>query len=310
MTNAFSPLLYQLSHQPLSQKMPQRKSVACLPTPQQELLLRAALLDGQEAVEAFRVWQGQVDLDKLDDGSSRLLPLLYKNLKKNRVQDSCMGKLKAIYRQTFLDNQVLLYKSLPALRALKAAGIELMLLKGAALCVSHYEDSGMRPMCDIDILVPTAKSREATAVLSTLGCTPLFKAVHAQSFRTPDGVELDLHWHALLEFSQENSDDYFWAKARAATIYNLAVLIPDSTDALFHVCIHGLKWNEIPPIRWIADAQVILRAESTIDWHRLLRLAKRHRLMLRLKESLQYLKRLLHAPIPEEILAELEADSI
>jgi hypothetical protein len=294
--------------------MPDKNNIGCLPTPQQELLLRAALLDGPAAIDAFHAWRSQVDFDTMDEGSRRLIPLLYKNLQRNNVPDSCMGEFKATYRQTFFNNQLLFYRSLPALRALKDAGIEVMLLKGAALAVSHYKQIGLRPMYDMDILVPTARRSEATAILPALGWTPLDRAAHAQGFRSPEGAEIDLHWHTLLEFSHERSDDHFWASASVAKICDLPVLVPSSSDSLFHVCIHGLKWNEVPPIRWIADAQMILgaekSAENSIDWPRLLRHAKQHRLTLSLKESLQYLKCLLHAPIPEEVLAELGANPI
>jgi len=294
--------------------MPHKNSTGCLPTPQQELLLRAALLDGPMAVDAFHDWLGQVDLTALDEGSRRLLPLLYKNLKHNKVQASCMAELKATYRKTVFNNQLLFYRSSPALRALKNAGIEVMLLKGAALALSYYEEIGLRPMYDVDVLVPTVKRLEAIRVLSDLGWTPMYKAAHAQGFRSPDGVEIDLHWHALLEFSRERSDDQFWQSATAANIADLSVLVSSSSDSLFHVCIHGLKWNDIPPIRWIADAQMILRAahsaETSIDWPRLLQHAKRHRMTLPLMESLQYLKYLLQAAIPDEVLAELGANRI
>lgn len=290
--------------------MLQAKTIGCLPTPQQELLLRAALLDGPECVQAFRDWRAQVELDKLDNGSYRLLPLLYKNLKKNSPQDATSGKLPVIYRETILRNQRLICKTLPALHALKDAGIDLMLLKGAALVASHYEEIGLRPMYDIDTLVPTEKRDEAAAILSSLGWTPLFKAVHAQGFRSPDGIEIDLHWHVLLEFSQENSDADFWANSKESMLGDVSVLVPNAADLLFHVCIHGLKSNEISPIRWIADALMILRAESKIDWDRLLSHAKRHRLTLRLREALQYLKRVFSAPIPDDVLAELAAARI
>ncbi len=252
----------------------------------------------------------RVDFDKLDHGSYRLLPLLYKTLKRHSPQDASRGKLSTLYRETFLKNQRLIYKTLPTLHALKEAGIDVMLLKGAALVASHYEEIGLRPMYDIDILVPTEKRDEAAATLFALGWTPLYKAVHAQGFKSSDGTEIDLHWHALLEFSQDNSDADFWANSKATKLGDLPVLVPNAADLLFHVCIHGMKSNEIPPIRWIADALMILRAESTIDWSRLLRHAKRHRLTLRLREALQFLKSFLNAPIPEAVLAELATSHI
>ena len=50
------------------------------PAPQQRLLLRVALGQGNAALDAWRAWQGQVDPAALDPGSLRLLPRLYRNL--------------------------------------------------------------------------------------------------------------------------------------------------------------------------------------------------------------------------------------
>jgi len=49
----------------------------CWITKQQRLLLRAALLSGQDAIHAWENWIANVDIDRIDTGSYRLLPLLY-----------------------------------------------------------------------------------------------------------------------------------------------------------------------------------------------------------------------------------------
>jgi len=52
----------------------------CHPSPVEQLLLRAALLDGEEAITAWQAWITAVDLSNVNPGSYRLLPLLYDNL--------------------------------------------------------------------------------------------------------------------------------------------------------------------------------------------------------------------------------------
>ena len=53
---------------------------SCWPTTDQELLLRACLRTGTDAVDAWRRWRSRIDLDDVDDASFRLLPLLYRTL--------------------------------------------------------------------------------------------------------------------------------------------------------------------------------------------------------------------------------------
>ncbi len=57
------------------------------PTRQQELLLRAALLDGDSARESWKEWRSAIDIDLIDLGSQRLLPLLYRNLNRLEIED-------------------------------------------------------------------------------------------------------------------------------------------------------------------------------------------------------------------------------
>ena len=47
----------------------------CWPTPDQTLLLRAALLPGEAAREAWVAWRQRASLAELDGGSRRLLPV-------------------------------------------------------------------------------------------------------------------------------------------------------------------------------------------------------------------------------------------
>ena len=58
-----------------------------LPTKEQELLLKAALLKGEEAIKAWHEWKTCVDIEFIDHGSNRLLPLLYFNLVQNDIND-------------------------------------------------------------------------------------------------------------------------------------------------------------------------------------------------------------------------------
>ncbi|HYA13731.1 MAG TPA: hypothetical protein VEF33_05270, partial [Syntrophales bacterium] len=59
----------------------------CLPTAQQEALLRASLLQGEEALMAWDYWKSNTDMNRIDQGSYRLLPLLYRNLSLHGVKD-------------------------------------------------------------------------------------------------------------------------------------------------------------------------------------------------------------------------------
>ena len=296
----------------------------CWPTSAQRLLLRAALLRGPEAVSAWRQWARAVDLDDLDAGSVRLLPQLYRNLERQGVfdtvsdSDPMIGRLKGVYRHAWYGNQVRLRDAAAVLRELRRRGIEPMLLKGAALTLLHYRDFGCRPMEDVDILVRTREWRAAVGVLADLGWMALVPvtsrraaASHAAEFVDGRGQHIDLHWHLLPDGCWPGADDQFWERGSAATLHGVRVSVLEATDQLFHTCAHGVKWEHVPPLRWIADAALILGDPAvSIDWERLVRLADRLRLILPLRDALTYLDGALELPVKRSALAALQAAAV
>lgn len=273
-------------------------------------------MQGEPAQAAWRQWVSQADFDNLDAGSMRLLPLLYRNLEKVDPGHPLLPKLKGTYRKTWCRNQLLFDRMTGLLGALQAAGIETMVLKGGALIPLHYLDFGLRPMQDFDILVPFAQAGPAIEVLTANGYvrhehTPGEKSLdwllangHGGCFQDSSGQEVDLHWHLLPQCVQEDADEDLWLDGVTTVIHGLPVRALNSADQLLHVCAHGLEVNQVPPIRWVADAMIVLRT-AAIDWPRLVGQAERRRLTLKLSDALSYLRRALAADIPAEVLLEL-----
>ena len=69
-----------------------------LPSPAQTLLLRASLLDDAAAQQAWREFRKLADLDTVDAGSHRLLPLLVRRLSDVGEDSPEMGRLRGIHR--------------------------------------------------------------------------------------------------------------------------------------------------------------------------------------------------------------------
>jgi hypothetical protein len=289
----------------------------CWPTREQELLLQACLLPGERALEAWHQWKSVADIDDVDLGSFRLLPLLYRNLSTHGVDEPIMSKLKGIYRQTWYKNQMLFHRIAALLRSLQDAGIQTLLLKGAALTVLYYRDYGLRPMSDFDLLVPTEEALAAVTLLTELGwqpkkrplegfTNPYLSMTHAHSFVDANGHEIDFHWHVLFECCYAGADRDFWDGAVAVRVRDVEARALNPTDQLLHVCVHGAVRNVVPPFRWAADAMAILRtSEAEIDWDRLGAQAERRRLILPLRDTLDFLSRVLNAPIPVATLSRL-----
>jgi len=290
-----------------------RGRAAWLPTPRQLPLLRACLWHGDRGFAAWAEWRDkEPDLAKVEPGSLRLLPLLYRNLGARLAGDPEAAWLKDLYRASWTANQLGLRVGRRAIEALRATGTEVLVLKGAALVGSVYGDLGARPMGDIDLAVPPPRIGEAVRALQGAGLTAiegnperLLAARHSLAFRDADSQEVDLHrgmlWHPGL-------DEEFWHGSIEAEVAGAPVRILNPADQLLHVCAHGAAWNPVHPVRWAADAfKTLEAAEGGFEWDRLIAMAELGRLSLPLRNALAYLATELRAPVPARVADELGA---
>ena len=264
------------------------------------------------AVAAWSSWRAHNAPDTADSASQRLFPLAYRNLRDSGVAEPELQELRARYERCRDETEQRLRTARPAIGALVDAGLDVLVLKGAALTRFYAGDPGLRPMRDIDLLVRTPDSERAASALSKLGYRPAdfgwdclerfaFRRLHALSFVAPGLPEIDLHWHALHESCQPTADDDFWEGAVPLDFQGMAVKALNATDQLLHVCVHSLQPEKRGNLRWYADAARILRSHTEpIDWRRLFDQAVRRRLVLQVRYCLESLRSTLAAPIPEE----------
>jgi hypothetical protein len=279
-------------------------------------LLRAGLLRGDDAQRAWEGWNAEVGLDHLDEGSFRLLPLVYRNLSRQGIRVPENNTLKGIYRKSWCKNQLLFHRIAAILASLNAVGVPTMALKGAALSRLHYRDDGVRPMRDVDVLVPIDRVHEAVALLEGTGWRRLtwtpdrlesgfLRFRHAIGYVRGDHEEFDLHWRSLFRANDPAWETSLWKGAVPLEIHGQRTLALDPTGQLIHACLHGMEANEIAPIRWIADAMAILESSEAIRWEFVVDFARRNRLQLFVGPALDYLVTTFGAPVPPDVLRRL-----
>lgn len=288
----------------------------CWPTGEQELILRAALLRGEPALESWHEWKRSVNLDVIDYGSHRMIPQLYRNLQRHGVADPVLERFKGVYRYYLYKNEILLHRIASLLSSIADAGIKTMVLKGTALIKLYYRESGVRPMLDADVLVHAGQAELAMDLLTRLRWKPVryrrpqqrIPILHSTPFEDEGGRQLDLHWHLFWECFNANDDQDYWDRAVPIEIGGVPTLALNPTDQLLHTCWHGARWNEVPPIRWIADALAIMgESAAEIDWTRLLKQTQKHRIVMPVRDSLAYVKERFAAPVPDSVLESLSA---
>ena len=289
------------------------------PNPMQSLLLQVIAAPDEAARAAFQVWCAKADFEHdFDPGTRRLLPLVYDRAQQLGATSPLMGRLKGTYRRAWYDTNTVLHATAPVVATLVQRGFDTLMLKGVPLGITYYSKPALRPMADIDVVVPTAQAHAAIALLRDAGWTPGPTARdedvdfrHSMQLVDADGHEADIHWHCLFEACSAEADAHFWRTAEPLTFAGINTRQLDATNTLLHTIIHGLRWNREPPIRWIPDSLVVLRAaESRIDWSRLVEFARSQKLTHRLSLGLDYLARQHAAPVPQAALRALRTTRV
>jgi hypothetical protein len=290
------------------------------PRPEQDLLLRAALLpEPAQAADAYRQWAARVDLDKLDFGSLQLLPLLALRPGGVPDDDALARQVRHVARFSWLRTQMLGRRVAPAVAALGDAGLEPLLSKGAALVCAHGIDARLRPMFDIDVSVAPQHADRAVAVLNALGYhstlqdaltghrAAVVRDSHGFGFSGPDGAEIDLHWHLLHQGRSTALGEAFRAAAVETEIAGVRCRATSVEDTLVVAVAHGTSWARNAAVRWVGDVALLLRDHGPeLDWDAVVLRCRQARLSRAMLDGLDYVAEVSGLDAPAAARRELE----
>lgn len=197
-------------------------------------------------------------------------------------------------------------------RALDAAGIRHVFIKGIALSIQLYGDPVARGGRDIDVLVERERTRDAEAILRDLGYVP---PTHASPVRPDENtppkesgwvhgesrILAELHDRlcenpALLPWGFEA----LWAEREMVTIAGTAVPTMAQRRLPIYLAVHGIRhgWQRL---MWLTDLAVLL--DSDAAWDEALAMAAKEGLegmMLHVGWALHHW---LARPVPAAVLA-------
>ena len=257
----------------------------------------------------------------------RVSPLLYARLRADGVLDRLPAEVELALERAYVVSRTrhaLRWQALEhALSALAAQGIEVILLKGAALIATLYDEPALRPMDDLDILVSPAQFRAAVACLCERGYRP----DHAEPFQganemishhlaltgtVPVKHALELH-HALLDLPAALGAAIpvpeLLERAEALTVGAAPARVLCLPDQLLHLAAHLALQNPADErLIWYCDLDRLVRREADrLPWDEVLARAERYRMTLALQRVLHRLVALLDTPVPAEVLAQAAA---
>lgn len=184
---------------------------------------------------------------------------------------------------------------------LSGAGIDYVVLKGGALALAAYPAPGLRPMRDIDILVPRDAIDEANRLIRALGFElpgnfeehEVEDKHHLPLLQNRDGVRLELH-HRLSEHGWPGEGALTERLLRVANPHDLAghqVMLADPMSNALHLAAHaGLShmFDNGPLV--LSDLRHLDRT-GNIDWRECRAIAMKLGLQRPLELSLALLQR-------------------
>lgn len=282
------------------------------------LILQAALLDGDRALDAWQAWLQAVDQSKIDFTQLRLIPLLHHNLRRLGVAEEKLASYRNDTLVFWIRNQQLFKFACTEIQNLSQAHIETLTLKGVPLANLYYPTPGLRPMSDVDLFVQPEQAVDAISyyierdwscsdafVLNLNNLEQLVAVRNGLNMRDPaSGQEIDLHWK-LLKNSLTDIDP-LWSKSVCFDLHGQTLRTLCPSDQLLHACAQAADWNVVRPIRWIPDASMIVR-NADVDWDRLVEQAQRMDLVIATRDALGVLREFLDLDVPQAAIARLRA---
>ncbi|OPX35180.1 MAG: hypothetical protein B1H11_09505 [Desulfobacteraceae bacterium 4484_190.1] len=188
-------------------------------------------------------------------------PILYQELKRvegNRlIPQKAFAELAETYYATAARNMYLFAQLQKVVEALGEQGIDVILLKGAALASMVYHDAGLRPMYDIDLLAKKDELNVVEAVLLKLGYESRDDKkdgwyrknhYHIPYDHPSQPIPIEIHWDIVQEkppsgihVLESREIKGFWKRAEEIKMGGLKAKIPCPEDMLLHLCLHFLK---------------------------------------------------------------------
>ena len=200
---------------------------------------------------------------------------------------------------------------------LRGAGIEIVVLKGAALAELVYENRDLRPMVDLDLLVKPELAERAIEVLLAAGFVragnPMLRPGFEREFRVEaellspgvPAVSVEIHWHLTGPLFVCRRVDYeqLWQRVTPVTIASSPVLVLGPEDWVLQQVAHACYKHRRVRLLDLWDLDHLVRfLGDRVDWDRLVELGGYRGWLTAVAAMAGPAVELLGTPIPETVL--------
>lgn len=251
-------------------------------------------------------------------------PLLYQQVRqRDLVPPAVEEELRAERLRTALRDRLLREELVIILDSLAAHGVDVLLLKGAALAQTVYGAVGLRPMGDQDLLVRPEDAQRAIHILSGLGYQPEGLEARAGADLVYENEVLlrkaglvdfvvEIHWSLFDSpyYQRSLPMAWFWQTALPIQVEDTPARVLGPEAQILHLCGHLVLHHggEGTRLLWLHDvAEVLVHYRDRIDWDELLERTQECELVLPVQQVVGQVADEWGAPIPAESRQRLDA---
>lgn len=286
-------------------------------------LFRAALGQGQAAIDAYQAWRASEPLEAADEVVYRTMPLLVATADKAGIADADTKRMRGVVKHVWLSNATRVRDVVEACAALKEAGIASLLIKGGALFARDASYMAKRMTGDYDLLVRRSDAPRAIEVLRQAAFrshgikAELFsesdfdRDIHAVAMsRAGLGRAIDLHWRALFWLDDARFTEELFGTAETARLLTHEVLIPGVAE---HLAIAAMRPEPADQkemvFRALEVVHVLESAGDKVDWDRFRAIVTRYNGSLFAAQLLDVVAREMPQLVPDGLIGQLWSHS-
>jgi len=230
--------------------------------PHHRLLLAATLSETDPARRAWSAWREAVVFDDVDLPAVRLLPILAQRPDVIDTDDPLLGRIRGLYRKSWVSNERLLAASNSARAALVGAEIPILHVEAIPLA-SAVGDHATRPLHDIDICIPRRSMRTALELLEGQGWQLTNRGFRTRWLHRPSHlIRGDTRLRLIDAVPWPGADASVW---ETSSSNESGERVLDVHDAVVHAAVRSVQPWQQPPAYWVAD---LVRLTSSLGYRR------------------------------------------
>ncbi len=252
-----------------------------------------------------------------------LAPVLYHRLCKELKVCCIPDVVRKILREQYLEclaiNLRINNQLQHILVEMEKAAIPVILLKGAHLGEFVYKNIGLRPMSDLDLMVPRDCLMKSLQLAQKLGYqlsqpfnleVELLLDHHLPALIVSQNVSLEMHWNLIdAKLPLTVDEEGLWKRAQPVQVGKSKAWVLSTEDLLLHLCVHTAYQDTFNfHLRALVDINEVISANKVLNWEQVGTRAFNWNAERGVFLTLYLAHKLLGTQIPDEFLSRIEPE--